>query len=44
VGWLAAALGTVLPFAVALVVVGLPLGWLLRRRFRASRSVKTAAG
>ena len=43
VGWLAGALGTVLPFAVALVAVGLPLGWLLRRRFRAWRSVKAPA-
>jgi hypothetical protein len=32
--WLSAAVGAVLPFAVALAIVGLPLGWLLRRRAR----------
>jgi hypothetical protein len=32
--WLGAAIGTLLPFALALALVGVPLGWLLRRRFR----------
>ncbi|GAA3814162.1 DUF4349 domain-containing protein [Nocardioides panacisoli] len=44
VGWLAGAVGTVLPFAVALTVVGIPLGWLLRRRFRSGRTAKPVAG
>lgn len=42
--WLSGAVGTLLPFAVALAVVGLPLGWLLRRRLRGRRTVTPAAG
>lgn len=42
--WLAGAVGTLLPFAVTLAVIGLPLGWLLRRRLRGRRSVTVAAG
>ena len=32
--WIAGAVGTVLPFAVTLLVLGVPLAWLLRRRLR----------
>lgn len=42
--WLAGAVGTLLPFAVALAVLGVPLGWLLRRRLRGRRTVTPAAG
>jgi hypothetical protein len=32
--WLSAAVGAVLPFAVTLAIIGVPLGWVLRRRLR----------
>lgn len=35
--WIAGAVGTVLPFAVTLLVLGAPLAWLLRRRLRTLR-------
>jgi hypothetical protein len=35
--WIAGAVGTVLPFAVTLLVLGVPLAWLLRRRLRTLR-------